>query len=78
MARQRKSLTFNPDILERAEVLMRARCFDELSEFISALVREEYERRQPPHLADAIAPTPAPPAVQPVTYRSAARYRRRA
>ncbi len=46
----RKNTTIGKNILERADAVMKARGFDDFSEFISALIREEYERRHPPVL----------------------------
>ncbi len=46
----RKNTTISEAILERAEKLMALRGYDDYSEFISALVREEWERRHPPVL----------------------------
>lgn len=40
-----KNLTFNPEILKLSVALMKLRKFDNLSGFLSQLVREEYERR---------------------------------
>lgn len=62
MARKRKSLTFNPEVVARAEAIMRARGFDEMSDFVSTLIREEYERRHPPVIQESPAPygQPAP------------------
>lgn len=43
--KQRKNITISQTILERASEVMQARGFDDFSEFVSALVREEFERR---------------------------------
>ncbi len=48
----RKNTTISKVILSRAEEIMKLRGFDDFSEFISALVREEHERRQPPILKE--------------------------
>lgn len=54
-----KNLTFNPKVLELAEAVMAVRSFDNLSGFISQLIREEYERRHGP--ATIQNPNPAQP-----------------
>ena len=67
MARIRKSLTFSPEIVARAEAVMLARGFDDWSEFTSALYREEYERRHTPTIGEPENFTPVPPSA-PVSY----------
>jgi hypothetical protein len=52
----RKNTTISPAILQQAEELMALRSFDDFSEFVSALIREERERRQGPiHLPEPAA-----------------------
>lgn len=59
-------------MLERAQAVMSKRGFDDFSEFISSLIREEFERRQSDHqLNDAPGP-PLPPAAT-VTYPKASK-----
>lgn len=62
MGRIRKSLTFSPEVIARAEAVMRLRGFDEMSEYTAALFREEYERRNMPGAVhETPASTPPPP-----------------
>ena len=41
--KQRIQVTLNPELVEEARKLMVARKFDSLSEFLEALIREEWE-----------------------------------
>lgn len=54
----RKNTTISEAILHRAEKLMAARGFDDYSEFISALVREEWERRNVVNVAELVEALP--------------------
>jgi hypothetical protein len=66
-----KNLTFHEPVVELAEELMKLRGFDNLSGFLSQLVREEHERRRGPvTFQDKPAPSHASaPATTPrVTY----------
>lgn len=40
----RKNITISPELLEWAQRIMRARRFDDFSEFLGQLIREEHER----------------------------------
>jgi hypothetical protein len=64
MSRSRKNLSFNPEVLKLAGELMDLRRFDELSDFLAQLVREEHERRHGPAI---LHDKPAPPTAEPVT-----------
>lgn len=66
----RKNTTISPEILKQAEDIMALRSFDDFSEFISALIREERERRQGPVLLAGATTTPptAAPAPAPRKY----------
>jgi hypothetical protein len=44
----RKNISFGKGIKHRADEIIKVRGFKGLSELLSALVREEYERRTPP------------------------------
>lgn len=57
----RKNISLNLTIQQRAETLIKLRAFTGLSDLLSALIREEWERRHPP----AIEP---PQEVSPVAY----------
>jgi hypothetical protein len=50
MARVRVNLTLHPDIVTLAQTLMAVRKFDQITDFISVLIREEYDRRGHPPL----------------------------
>lgn len=65
MSTRAKNLTFQPEILQLAEQLMELRRFgDNLSAFLSQLLREEWERRQSPMTFSAHQPTGSPTALQ--------------
>jgi hypothetical protein len=82
MSAERKNLTFATRVLELAQDLMKLRRFDDLSGFLSQLVREEWERRHGPATFDARAAefalndtsTAAPPPVSPAPAKSPTRY----
>jgi hypothetical protein len=43
----RKNLTFKPEVLRRADAIMRARGIDVLVDLVATLIREDYEKRLP-------------------------------
>lgn len=43
--KQRLNVSINPDLVEEARLLMKARKFDSLSEFLESLIRDEWEAR---------------------------------
>lgn len=57
----RKNISLSAQVEERAKAIIEARGFDGLSDLIAALVREEYERRQPPVLQEPPANSQAKP-----------------
>jgi hypothetical protein len=56
----RKSLSISDSILELAEEIIQARRFDDFSEFVSALIREEHDRRDLTPIELPKPPAPAP------------------
>jgi hypothetical protein len=48
----RKNISLSQQVEERAKAIIEARGFDGLSDLLAALIREEYERRQPPTLQE--------------------------
>ena len=44
--KQRINVSLNPELVEEARALMKARKFDSLSEFLEALIREEWESKE--------------------------------
>jgi hypothetical protein len=49
----RKNVSLSLPIEARAQELIRARGFQGMSDLLATLIREEYERRQPPELDPA-------------------------
>jgi hypothetical protein len=45
MSAQRKNISLNPEVLERAKAVMAARAISRFSHLLATLIREEYERR---------------------------------
>ncbi len=43
----RRNVSMPPEVDRRAQAVMRARAYTEYSEFLAALIREEYDRRFP-------------------------------
>jgi hypothetical protein len=52
MNARRKNISIHPAVLERAADLMGARAINNFSELLATLIREEYDRRQPPPAED--------------------------
>lgn len=65
----RKNITISDTMLDRGDEVAKARGFDDFSEMISALIREEYERRG---LAEFPALKDAPNSVDPLVAKAEA------
>ena len=66
MAKQRTSITINPDLHDLGKHLAKEQHFDDFSNFIEHLIRSEWERRHTSKLLEKLSPSAqndeAPPA----------------
>lgn len=76
MAKQRTSITINPELHELGKSLAKEQHFDDFSNFVEHLIRSEWERRQTSRLLETVQPA-ALPAVPPQSKEILYRMRKR-